>query len=124
MVPQEIVTTNLRPDIVYWSTSQQVVYFIELTVPWESSLEEAYERKKLKYEELRLEAEQKGWRARVFPVEVGCRGFVGRSVISLLGELGVGGKNLRKTVREMSEEAARTSNWIWMRRAVSAWGKQ
>ena len=124
VVPQEIVTTNLRPDIVYWSTSQQVVYFIELTVPWESSLEEAYERKKLKYEELRLEAEQKGWRARVFPVEVGCRGFVGRSVISLLGELGVGGKNLRKTVREMSEEAARTSNWIWMRRAVSAWGKQ
>ena len=64
VVPKEIVNTNLSPDLVYWSTSQ-------LTVPLESSLEEAYERKKLKYEDLRLEAEQKGWKERVFPVEVG-----------------------------------------------------
>lgn len=121
VVPQEIVNTNLRPDIVYWLTCQQVVYFIELTVPWESSLEEAYERKKLKYEELRAEAEQRGWKARVCPVEVGWRGFVGRSVIALLGELGVCSKNLRKTVKEMSEEAAKASQWIWM--MFLAWGK-
>ena len=57
-------------------------------------------------------------------MEVGCRGFIGRSVFSLLGQLGVSGKNLRKTVREMSEEAAKASHWIWMRRAVSAWGRQ
>ena len=53
MVPQKIVNTNLRPDIVYWLTSQQVVYFIELTLPWETSLEEAHERKKLKFDEWR-----------------------------------------------------------------------
>ena len=41
---------------------------------------------------------------------MGCRGFVGRSVISLLGELGVGGKNVPKIIKEMSEEAAKTSH--------------
>ena len=46
VVPQEIVCTRQRPDIVLWSVSQRIVYFIELTVPWEDSVEEAYERKK------------------------------------------------------------------------------
>ena len=36
------------------------VYFIELTVPWEELVAEAYERKKLRYVELGAEAEQRG----------------------------------------------------------------
>ena len=35
VVPQEIASTNLRPDIVLWSRSRMRVSFIELTVPWE-----------------------------------------------------------------------------------------
>ena len=57
LVPQEIATTKLRPDIVLWSKSSMKVYFIELTVPWEALVEEAYERKKLRYAELGAEAE-------------------------------------------------------------------
>ncbi|XP_051274648.1 potassium voltage-gated channel subfamily H member 4-like [Dicentrarchus labrax] len=40
----EIASTNLRPDLVLWSASLKHVYIIELTVPWESAVEEAYER--------------------------------------------------------------------------------
>ena len=47
--PAEIATTNLRPDLVLWSASLKQVYIVELTVPWESAMEEAYERKKLRY---------------------------------------------------------------------------
>ena len=47
VVPQEIAFTNLRPDIVLWSRSRMRVYFMELTVPWEELVVEAYERKKL-----------------------------------------------------------------------------
>jgi len=43
--PPEIATTNLRPDIVLWSGSARVVQLIELTVPWEDAVDEAYERK-------------------------------------------------------------------------------
>ncbi|CDR07751.1 unnamed protein product, partial [Oncorhynchus mykiss] len=51
--PPEIASTNLRPDMA--------VYIIELTVPWENSVEEAYERKKLRYTELAADATQRGW---------------------------------------------------------------
>ena len=124
MVPQEIVSTNLRPDIVLWSVSQRLVYFIELTVPFEDSVEEAYERKKLRYADLGAEAEQRGWKVRFCPVEVGCRGFVARSAVSLLGELGVRGQSLRKIVKEMSDEAVRSSQWIWYRRNSVSWGSK
>jgi len=46
VVPQEIASTNLRPEIVLWSRSRMRVYFIELTVPWEELVAEAYERKR------------------------------------------------------------------------------
>lgn len=52
--------TTLRPGIILWSNSCQPVYIIELTVPWEDALEEAFERKKLRYSNLAAEAEDKG----------------------------------------------------------------
>ncbi|MDG2555412.1 hypothetical protein P7M41_25800, partial [Vibrio parahaemolyticus] len=122
VVPQEIVCTRQRPDLVLWSVSQRIVYFIELTVPWEDSVEEAYERKKLRYADLGAEAEQRGWKTRICPVEVGCRGFIARSAVSLLGELGVRGQSLRKTVREMSDEAIKCSQFIYKRRSNVSWG--
>ncbi|XP_063325341.1 uncharacterized protein LOC134624301 [Pelmatolapia mariae] len=81
--PTEIVTTTLRPDLVLWSNSQKLAYLIELMVPWEEAIEEAieetFERKKLRYANLAAEAEDRGWKIKVHPVEVGCRGFVATS---------------------------------------------
>ncbi|KAK0141131.1 hypothetical protein N1851_021872 [Merluccius polli] len=94
--PAEIASTNLRPDLVMWSASIKLVYIIELTVPWESSVEEAYERKRLRYAELAADVQQRGWRAKVRPVEVGCRGFVATSTSRLLREMGVRGKVLKR----------------------------
>ncbi|KAF7702594.1 hypothetical protein HF521_001877, partial [Silurus meridionalis] len=59
--PAEIAATNLRPDLVLWSASLKLVYIIELTVPWEGAVEEAYERKWLRYAELAADAQQQGW---------------------------------------------------------------
>ena len=114
VVPQEIASTNLRYDIVLWSRSRMRVYFIELTVPWEALVAEAYERKKLRYVELGAEAEQRGWKVRICPVEVECRGFVAKSVVSLLRELGVSGQSVRKIVKEVSDEAVKSCQWIWI----------
>ncbi|XP_035658193.1 uncharacterized protein LOC118403564 [Branchiostoma floridae] len=50
--PSVICDTQLRPDMVLWSVDQRSVLIIELTIPWEENIEAAYERKKLKYEEL------------------------------------------------------------------------
>lgn len=55
-------------------------------------MDEAYERKELRYSNLAAEAEERGWRVRVCPVEVGCRGFVVSSTARLLREVGVKGQ--------------------------------
>jgi hypothetical protein len=50
--PQEIAVTNLRPDIVLWSSCTKQVILVELTVPWEERVEESFERKRAKYQDL------------------------------------------------------------------------
>ena len=102
--------TNLRPDIVLLSQKAKTVVMIELTVPWEDFIEEANERKRLKYDELRGLCTNKGWAARCLPVEVGVRGFPAQSVQHLLSVFGVEGNERRTVVKNISEAAERASN--------------
>ncbi|XP_069114823.1 uncharacterized protein [Argopecten irradians] len=78
--PPEIAVTNQRPDIVIWSSSSKQAVLVELTVPWEDRINDAYERKQAKYQDLVSDCQQRGWRMWCLPVEVGCRGFVGQSM--------------------------------------------
>ena len=55
-------------------------------------------------------------------MQEGCRGFVAKSVVSLLRELGVSGQSRRELVKEVSDEAVKSSQWIWIRRSNSSWG--
>ena len=50
--PTHICDSNLRPDIVIWSNCLKHVILIELTVPWETRIQESHERKMLKYSDL------------------------------------------------------------------------
>jgi hypothetical protein len=102
-----------------YSPSLKSVNIIELTVPWEKSTEEAYERKKLRYTELAADVQQEGWK--IYPVEVGCRGFVASSIIRLLKDHGIHGQALRQTIRSVSEAAERSSQWIWSKRKDPCW---
>ncbi|KAJ8286662.1 hypothetical protein GJAV_G00041730 [Gymnothorax javanicus] len=67
----------------FGSASLQLIYIIKLTVPWEAAVEQAYERKKLGYEELTADVRQRGWTAKVRPVEMGYRGFIASSTSRL-----------------------------------------
>ncbi|KAI2651779.1 Armadillo-like helical domain-containing protein 4 [Labeo rohita] len=82
--PPEIIPTTLRPDVVLWSPSVKKVFITKLTVPWEDSVEEVYERKLQRYTELAAEIQLHGWNAEIRLVEVGCRGFVASSTVNLL----------------------------------------
>ncbi|XP_069118991.1 uncharacterized protein [Argopecten irradians] len=62
LVSPEIIQTNLRPDILIWSTQGKKMVTVELTVPWEERCEEAFERKKGKYEEFVGDIGALGWR--------------------------------------------------------------
>ncbi|KAL7835526.1 hypothetical protein SRHO_G00278730 [Serrasalmus rhombeus] len=82
--PTEITQTTLRPDVVMWSTAAKKVLIIELTIPWEEGMSVAYEHKRLKYSDLAAECREGGLFMTIHPVEVSCRGFVGKSTIQLL----------------------------------------
>ena len=93
--PVHIIPTEKQLDIVAWSNSKKSVLLIELTVPWEENREEAHEWKKNHYETLLASCVEKGWICHVIPIEVGCRGFIGHSVISFLSKIGITGCSLK-----------------------------
>ncbi|TWW62332.1 hypothetical protein D4764_04G0009790 [Takifugu flavidus] len=72
---------------------------LELTVPWEERIEEANERKRAKYQELVEECRGRGWRTFYEPIEVGCRGFAGRSLCKVFGRLGVTGTAKKRAIK-------------------------
>ena len=115
------IDTRLRPDMILYSTANKLLIIIELTVPWESRIDEAYERKKLKYSDLCDNCREKGWSVWCYPVEVGCRGFVGTSLIRALKHIGLTGKERNKAVNEISDVAEKASSWLWLRRSESRW---
>lgn len=121
--PSEIVQSSLRPDIVMWSGAVKRVLIIELTVPWEEGIPTAHEFKRLKYTELAAACREAGWAASIHPVEVGCRGFVGRSAIQLLRAVGTTGASLQRATKELAEEAEKASYWLWLRRKDGRWGQ-
>jgi len=85
-------------------------------------VEVANELKRAKYTEIAEEAAKRGWSARLRPIEIGARGFVARSAIGLLSELGICGRSLRQVVSNMSLAAERASEWLWVRRNYPSWG--
>ena len=116
-VPKQIATTTLRPDLILWSTETKQVLLIELTVPWEENIEVACERKLEKYQELVEQCKVNKWRTACHPIEVGCRGFAGRSVCRVLSRLGMIGEKKRKAIKAISESAEKASRWLWIKRA-------
>ncbi len=89
-------------------------------MPWKEGLEASYERKKAKYADLVTECKESGWSVRLYPVEVGARGFVGRSTSCLLKDLGLRGATLSRSTKELSEEAEKVSHWL--KRRDKIWG--
>ena len=121
LVFPDVVQTTLRPDIVLWSKAGKKLIVIELTVPWETRCEEAYERKKAKYTELLDLCKEKGWHTWLFPVEVGTRGFCSQSVCRLMTAVGTSGRDRKRAIQRLSQAAERASSWLWLRREEMSW---
>ena len=86
---------------------------MELTVPWEEGVEEAYERKMLSYSELVQECRTRGWKTWCLPFEVGCRGFAAQSLWRCLKTLGIVGKVRSSLIKHAENAAEYASRWIF-----------
>ena len=72
--------------------------------------EEALGRKKNRYETLRADCVEKGLICHVIPIEVGCRGFIGHSVISFLSKIGITACSLKVASNRLQTTAQYASS--------------
>ena len=112
-IPAEITLTNLRPDMILVSKSSRQLGVVELTVPNEDRIEVSGELKRAKYEKIACEGRQKGWKVRIWAVEVGSRGFPAASMVSFLKEIGMNGSQRRKSLEKIGQTAEEASYTIW-----------
>ena len=72
--PQHFATTDSRPDITVWD--QTNITLIELTVPFETCMDSAIQRKTHRYQDLLSDCKANGYTADLLTIEVGSRGFL------------------------------------------------
>lgn len=125
LFPVHITSTNQRPDIVIWSNSAKLVLLVELTYPAEEGIVEASFRKQARYLPLKKQIEEEKrpypWKAKIFTIEVGARGFVANSVFSFLRKIGFSSSQARLACKDVSVISARCSYGIWLMRHSKCW---
>ena len=120
--PQHIYCTAERPDIVVWSDKEKEVILVELTVGDESNFSDQVVRKEARYNrELIPGLTSKGWKARLFTVEVGCRGFWHHTLPALLNYFGVVKRVKKNVFQEAALVALKCSYAIWLARDNKKW---
>ena len=73
--PLHIASTDLRPDLVCWDEKQKRVWYVELTVCYETCFQAAADRKEERYLDLACSTQNAGYRTQVITLEVGSRGL-------------------------------------------------
>jgi hypothetical protein len=102
--------------MVLHSQSTKQIIMIELTVPYESRMEEQHLFKLAKYGDLVQALKDEGYRARILAVEVGARGLVATSAYDLLKQLGLKGGIRSRSLKSLGEAAEKASSWLWYNR--------
>ena len=116
--PKMISNKGLRPDIVLFSKDNSKAILVELTIPFESQLEQSHDYKTSKYEDLKKELEKEGYSVTVKAVEIGARGFVAGTLYQFLGQIGIIRRNRSKSMKRFTEITENCSTWIWNKRNV------
>lgn len=108
--------SNLRSDMVIFSNSTKQIMTVELIVQWAECIDEAQERKRTKYQELAEQCRGQGWTTCCEPIDIGCRGFAGRSLCRVLTKLGTVGLAKKKAIKLITDAAERATMSLWLKR--------
>ena len=87
----------------------------------EDRVEVSGELKRNKYEAIAVYGSQRGWRVKIWAVEVGCRGFPASSMASFVKELGYRGKDGKKALDKISQVTEMASRSIWNWSQIKNW---
>ena len=116
VLPSSIEISTLRPDVVLYSHSRKVVFWLELTVCLEDRFSVSNQRKHHRYAELATQCELSGWRVHSYAVEVGVLGFIPSSLRSCLKVVGFKWNKIKTLARTCSRVAVRSNYLLWVKR--------
>ena len=77
-IPQDILPSQQRPDLVILNRKEKLISLIELTVSFETNFEDAHARKTQRYSQMKSDLESKGFQCFLLPLEVGSRGHISK----------------------------------------------
>ena len=91
-------------------------------MPNEDRIEVSGELKRLKYETIAQEGRKRGWRVRIWAVEVGCKGFPAVSMSTFLKDIGYRGGSKKRVIEKISKVAEEASKSLWKASHFKKWG--
>ena len=116
-VPPDIVVTSLRPDLCIVDRRNKNVTLLELTVPFESNVITAQDRKTLRYAPLVADIESRGFRCSLHTVEIGARGIIPSGTITLMKSItGAPKSRVKSFLTVISRTVVQCSYLIFLRR--------
>ena len=111
------MSTDLRPDVVLWDDKTKKLCLLELTVCFETSFEEATQRKKIRYADIVDQAKLSHYISKLITVEVGARGIVSmKGLKQLQDKLNVTKSGMSKLLTAFVKTIIVESHKIWYRR--------
>jgi len=119
--PPDIVSTSLRPDVLIISRQHRYALCLELTCPAEERITTAHSLKRDKYADLTASAKEQHWDLSTWPFEVGCRGFVALSTITMLKQFGFPRPQQLQIKQQLEDVARRCSYYIFCCRRQAQW---
>ena len=78
-IPQDILVANgqgSKPDLTIIDRKNMKIALLELTCPLERNIEAAHTRKLVKYTQMQLDLESKGFSVQLVPFEIGSAGHI------------------------------------------------
>jgi hypothetical protein len=122
LFPVHICVTNLRPDLVMYSTKSKKVLIFELTCPLEENILKSRQYKRSKYTPLKHQIKDNGWNCTLITIEIGARGFVANPIKGILLKLGFLPKESKTIIKNISRVVARCSFAIYKCHKIRNWG--
>ena len=75
-IPPTVIPTQQKPDLCFIDSNKKDIILIELTVPFETNIQEAHTRKQDRYATLIRDITKAGWNPVELCIEVGARGLI------------------------------------------------
>ena len=125
-LPVNVIVSKLKPDMVIYNRHENSIHLVELTVPFETNINKAHDRKHKKYLDLVSDIADNGFICDLTCFEVGSRGLITPENVGYIAQVFsfVGAKPRKTFLRELSKLALLSSYTIWNARQEPAWGSE